>query len=340
MGFRAAVAGPADASGDYQGIALISIFDPTRIRWFRHRVFAWIRVCWWALFSKFRIFHFHDPDLIPAGIVLRLFGRKVIYDVHDDYQATFQLLTANRWWLRNWFPSCWWRFERTAARLFNGVIVADRHLAQKFQACRPIVLGNFPRLDFTNPADTSHESTFNVLYVGGVTRERGLKVALDSLKTLPQQDIRLHVIGPCHDQLLLQELSHDPRVVVHGRLNWTELSRHYERAHIGLALYQPLPIFLYCTGENAVKIIEYMAAGIPVLSADFPGLRAFVSEAGVGLVVDPQDAVAVAGQIQRLYSDRELLSHLGRRGRELFESEYHWEKHEPKLAELYRQVSN
>ncbi len=337
-GYRSAYAVPHDGTAACPGVELVPCPRTARTitRW--QRWTAPLPLLRWALRSGGALFQIHDPDMLPVGLLLKALGRRVIYDVHDDYEASFRVRFRSRRWFGRWFPPFWWWFERNAARFFDGVVVADRHLAKKFARCAPVILGNFPRMDFTPPAHADGEETFNLLYVGGVTRERGLEMALKAVQLLPATGLRLHIIGAGRQADLLEALKAEPRVVMHGRVPWTELHRYYVRAHAGLALYQPLESFLYYPGENAVKVVECMAAGIPVLCSDFPGLRAFVADSGCGLVVKPDDPRAIADAIQRLMDEPELRRKLGAAGRHLFESEYNWEKHEPQLVQLYRRI--
>ena len=336
-GYRSVVMGPAREGGNYGQVQLKAC--PV-LKDGRRPPHAWLLACLLggALRSRYPLFQIHDPDLLPVGLLLKLFGRRVIYDVHDDYEASFKDRFRNRRGLGCWFPGAWWLFERTAARLFDGVVVADRHLARKFVRCRPAILGNYPRLDFTPMAQTDGEETFNLIYVGGVSRERGLGMALEALKLLPMPELRLHIIGTGWETDLIDQLRADPRVVLHGRVPWPELHRYYVHAHVGLALYQPLECFLYCPGENAVKVIEYMAAGIPVLCSNFPGLKVFVEDSGCGRVVRPDDPAAIAAAIRRMYEEAGLRQRCGANGRRLFETEFHWEKQEHRLVELYGRI--
>src|SRR5208283_4596268 len=43
----------------------------------------------WRVYREARrqradIYHFHDPELIPVGLLLRASGKCVIYDIHED----------------------------------------------------------------------------------------------------------------------------------------------------------------------------------------------------------------------------------------------------------------
>src|ERR1700730_16413921 len=40
--------------------------------------------------QRAHVYHFHDPELIPVGLLLRLRGEKVIYDIHEDLGSTIR----------------------------------------------------------------------------------------------------------------------------------------------------------------------------------------------------------------------------------------------------------
>ena len=44
------------------------------------------------------IYHFHDPELLPYGYLLKRKGKKVIYDVHEDVAADIM----DKEWIYRW----------------------------------------------------------------------------------------------------------------------------------------------------------------------------------------------------------------------------------------------
>jgi glycosyltransferase involved in cell wall biosynthesis len=337
-GYESAVAGPHGNDDIYQGINLVIVAGDCVKPGMLHRFKRLFQLPMASALKNYRVFQVHDPDLLLIAPIFKLMGKRVVYDVHDDYEASIIVRVDRIPLLGQLLSKLWWFFERNISKVFDGIVVADRHLGAKFESFNPVILGNFPRLNFTAAADTSAETTFNIIYVGGVTQERGVDKILDALHFLPYDDIRFHVVGESSDKTLLDRLESNPRVVCHGRVAWTDLHKYYTRANIGIALYQPRPSFLYYPGENSVKIIEYMAAGIPVICSNFPGLKTFVEDAGYGLTVQPDNPAAIAEKIRFLYEHPDVGARMGQNGRRAFEMKYNWEKHEGKLIALYDRI--
>lgn len=339
-GYEIAIVSPYHENFSYKNISLIAcpVTKNRKSKWIR--VIAPWRIFWFALWNKnCKTFEIHDPDMLKIGFLLKVFGKRIVYDVHDDYEATVKTVLSRFGKIPAWLASkIWWCYERTVSYFFDGITVADRHLEKKFARKNPPILSNAPPLNFTEVADTSNEKTFNIIYVGGVNLGRGVPMLLEALKLLPYEDIRLDIIGDCFDNRIYEQMKSDKRVIYHGRVAWTELHNFYKKSHLGVALYQPIPAFYYYTGENAVKIQEYMAAGIAVLTSNFPGLIEFVEDAQTGLTAQPDDPQVIAAKIELLYKDRNLLNKLGRNGHRVFKEKHNWDLHKHKLIHLYEKI--
>jgi len=338
-GYESIVVGMHGRNAMYGGIKLWALANSERSSIY-YRLMGLFQLMRLSISCNFNIYQLHDPDMLLMGIILKLFGKRIIYDIHEDYETSVKDRLRTTPWLARICSKLWWWFERNASRIFDGIVVTDRHLAGKFSFKQPVILGNYPSLDFTEPADTSFEKTFNIIYVGGVNKDRGVGKVIEALKLLQHEDIRFHIIGECSDYTLQAQILSDNRVIHIGWVPWRELHRYYTKTHLGVALYQPLSGFQYYPGENSVKVNEYMAVGIPVLCSDFPGLKSFVEEHHYGLTVKPDDPHAIAEKIQYLYEHPEFCNELGQNGRQAFEREYNWEKHESKLIDLYKLILN
>lgn len=64
------------------GVKIIALPKPKN-RFIRIFGLSW-RVFYLALRQHADVYHFHDPEIIIAGIILKILGKKVIYDVHED----------------------------------------------------------------------------------------------------------------------------------------------------------------------------------------------------------------------------------------------------------------
>ena len=80
---------------------------------------------------------------------------------------------------------------------------------------------------------------------------------------------------------------------------------------------------------------EAMAMGRPIVISDLPALREIAEPEERGLVFPPDDAVALADAVQRLFEDPELAARLGEVGREWVVNERQWSMNGPRYVEAF-----
>lgn len=340
-GYEVTLIAQHDKDEVVDGVKIIALPKP-RNRFTRIFGLTW-RAFILALRQRAAVYHFHDPELLPIGLLLKLFTRaKVIYDVHEDVPE--QILT------KHWLPAPLRKplavpfniVEKLSARAMDAVVVATEGIAQKFQGLNPVVVHNYPDLEMLPASRTAPRKGDEkvLVYVGGISRLRGALEMVRALEYLNHiGNLQLNLIGKFEPPSLekeLQELPCSKRVRFLGWLSWEEAWAHAEAADIGLVLFLPAP-----NHERSLpnKLFEYMAAGLPVVASNFPLWREIVEGNQCGLCVDPLDPKAIAQAIEYLITHPEEARKMGERGRRAVEEKYNWEREAQKLLALYRRVS-
>ena len=100
-------------------------------RWYRFTVGVW-HACRETLRENAILYHFHDPELVPAGVLFRLLGRRVVYDVHDDLPGTFIDKDYIPEWLREPMMKLARFLEDAAAARFSAIITATPSIGKDF----------------------------------------------------------------------------------------------------------------------------------------------------------------------------------------------------------------
>jgi glycosyltransferase involved in cell wall biosynthesis len=85
------------------------------------------------------------------------------------------------------------------------------------------------------------------------------------------------------------------------------------------------------------KLFEAMAAGVPVVATDLPGMAPIVRETGFGVLVDPADPAALASGIRAIVDASDSVRAAYRdAATRAAHAEYNWER---QLAALLREYS-
>ena len=285
---------------------------------------------WWAVakLGPWQLVHFHDPELMPAMALLGLLrpATYTLCDIHEDlvlqvvskgYLPVWARLPAAR--MTGWM-------HRLARELFSGFAPATEAIAQAWPAGQTRVLHNYPKAIFAQgPGPALPPDPGRVLYVGGLSRTRGILIALEAMRAARQRiPLRLELVGWVMEPEVGQAIQ---AAVAEGwclHIPWlapAELARHAAGAGIGLVTLLPLPNYLE---SLPTKLFEYMAMGIPVLASDFPLWRQLVEASGAGRVTRPE-AAAVAQALIEMSLDPLLLSRCAEAGRRIYRERYRWE---------------
>ncbi len=282
--------------------------------------------------------HFHDPELIPVGMALRLSGIKVVYDVHEDLPRQIQGKAYIPALLRRPIAAVAALCEWAAGRCFNGIAAATPIIGARFPAQRTIVVRNFPITAEFNQIETGNylQRPLHFAYVGGIAPLRGSVEMVTALSLQSPPGARLQLagaFGPAHHQGECEALDGWQRVDFHGWSDRQQVCDVLGRARAGLVVLRPTQSY---RESLPIKLFEYMAAGLPVIASDFPIWRKIVDEAGCGLLVDPEDPAAIARAMDWILAHPEEAMAMGERGRRAVNATYNWNAEARTLVAFYR----
>ena len=298
-----------------------------------------------ALHEDASVYHFHDPELIPVGLALRLHGKKVIYDIHEDLPRCMPYKPYLPRWLGKSAARAVEFFEDSAARFFSGLVAATPGIAARFYRLnkRTVVVHNYPLMNelASTPYVPWENRDMLIAYVGSaVSIQRGALEMVRAMGLLPDDlQASLALAGPFSPHSLEKRLSQEPgwnRVHVCGVLDRDGVAGILRRSRLGLVLQHPEPNAM---AGKPIKLFEYMAAGIPVISADFPLWRQIVEGAGCGLCVDPLDPRHISLAIRYLLAHPQEAQAMGSRGRRAIKERFNWDCEKRKLLGLYSELA-
>jgi len=298
---------------------------------------------WKALRLRADLYHFPDPELLPWGVLLRrLTRRPVVYDSHEYLREDIEH--------KHWIPAPLRKpvarvaaaVERWAARQLDAVVAVTEEMAERFAAVQPrtVVVRNLPEAPRREPVFEGRPPV--VIHSGLMNAERGLGILFATAAVVAERypGARFHILGPVEWWgLPATERNRPPSewetVGVHflGTVPYPEVPSYLERAAIGWLPRDPAARNNLLAWPN--KLVEYMAAGLPIVASDLPTQARIVREVGCGIVVPAMGPPAHAQAIAYLLEHPEEAAAMGRRGFDAARTRFSWEGEAAKLQKLY-----
>ena len=339
-GYKVTLIAPHTQSEVVEGINIIPIEKPLNfLDWVLKKMWKFWRK---AVNQKADIYHFHDIELIPIGLLLKLQGKKVIYDSHEDApQQILQRQYLSKHWiakkLRIILAWIFKIFENFAAKQFDIIITATPFIRDRFKkiGCNAIDVNNFPILSELHiPNIDWSKKECAVCYVGGISEIRGIYEMIDAID---QTNAKLLLAGSIPTSIYdrASNLSGWSKVEALGYINRDEVKEVLSRSMAGLVLLHPTSHHI---DSQPIKMFEYMSAGIPIIASDFPLWKEIIEENQCGICVDPLDPQAIAQAIEYITTHLNEAKQMGENGRKAVEEKYNWTREEDKLLLLYKEL--
>jgi glycosyltransferase involved in cell wall biosynthesis len=138
-----------------------------------------------------------------------------------------------------------------------------------------------------------------------------------------------------------RRLDIESRVAFTGAVSYDAMPHYLARAHVGVAPYQPalhgqLRLGFYW---SPLKIFEYMASGLPVVTLDIEPLSEIVRSGKEGLLFEEGDVEGLAAVLTELVRSPERAATMGRSARERIVSHYSWAVHCEKLEQVLEEAT-
>jgi glycosyltransferase involved in cell wall biosynthesis len=297
-----------------------------------------------AFKQKADIYHFHDPELLLVGILLKLIkGKKVIYDVHENYskQMLSKLYLGKS--IGKGIGLLVKIIEYFSSKSFDAIITATDDILKNFSHHkRALSVKNFPiasNFSTKGKNENSERELFSLIYIGGLERIRGLSQMIKALELFNSDaQLQLTLCGdfyPSDYEDKLRSLKGFKKVEYLGWVEADRIPSLLEKHDAGIVCFLPEPNHISAMPN---KIFEYMAAGLPVIASNFPLWKEIVEGNRCGICVDPLNPEEIAGGIKYLMDHPGLREEMGENGRRAVVERYNWEKEGKKLLDLYAQL--
>lgn len=294
-----------------------------------------------TLARRFDLVYVHNmPDiLVASALIPKLFGAKVILDLHDpmpELMTTIFHTTAESKSVQLLKRLERWSIGR--ADLVITVNIACKRIFSS-RSCRSekiaVVMNSpdgtifpFRAVGRRNIVDAAGCRPFVIMYHGSLVERNGLEVAIDALervrKTVP--NAVLHIFGTSTQFLerimkKVRDRNLEGSVQYFGPKRLEELVAEIDRCDIGVI---PNHRNAFTEINTPTRIFEYLALGKPVIAPSTSGIQDYFDEESL-LYFEPGNADHLARQIEFAASHPEEILEIARRGQQVYR-EHTWDQ--------------
>ncbi len=303
-----------------------------------------------AIKTKAKIYHIHDAEMIPFGIIFSLLGKKVIYDIHENTKQDILL--------KPWIPE-------SRKKIIANAYELTLKIASKFLHFIPVVahekflpIFQVKKNQYTviqNYADANQMKKYciedrnilpgNHLFYIGMIKDMYYDFGklLDAVYLLKQENfpVYVHCVGYYGART-------NPGFDEHPR--WKEVKDNFHfygyldmDTGYQISMQCKVGICIKNQPENMLvsherKFFEYMAIGLPSIFCNSEIYTEVLNKFPIGIAVDLQNPNEIATALKKLFTDKTFYDNCVNSCKAAIDEKYNWESQEILLLDLYQKL--
>lgn len=289
------------------------------------------------------IVHCHTWYTFMAG-----FLAKMLYDI--PLVVTIHSLEPLRPWkeeqLGNGYHLSTW-MEKTGVEVADRIIAVSNDSKKDIMKCynvpedkieviyNGIDLNQYKKTDSNIARKKYGIDGRYILFVGRISRQKGIIHLIDAVKYLPQ-DVKVVLCASSPDTEEIK-MEMEEKVKLYPNIIWIDKMVTKEEI---IELYSNAEVFVCPSIYEPFGIInlEAMACNTPVVASATGGIKEVVVDGETGFLVEPGNPEDLAEHIKKLLDDRELAATFGANGRKRVEEMFSWESIAKKTYDMYEDV--
>ena len=286
---------------------------------------------------RYSLIHVNNPPdfLIFSTVLPKLFGAKIIMDMHENIPELFSAKFDNR--NGKLILKLLLLLERMATRYADFVLAAHDLLKNRLikrdqlSEDRCLSLLNYPQLDNFEPIPhKSDDPELKILYPGTISYHHGIDILVNAIALVKEKGfpVRLEIYATSTNQKYLDEIHHlitklDLRreIIFNDPVPANKIGTIMAQADMGIV---PKRGGEFGSEAFSTKILEFMAAGIPVIASRTAIEEYYFNEALLQFF-EPENPINLAESIMLLINNQDRRKALVLNGLK-FVSENNWER--------------
>jgi len=301
-----------------------------------------------GIVGRYKVIHFTSPPdfLVFSAIIPKLFGAKIILDIHDIGPEFYMrrlgvgedhpVVTIIKF------------MEKLATRFSDHVITVtdlwrNRLIARSTTPSKCTTLLNVPDDElFQNLSKNNCKisNNFNLYYHGSLEELFGVDTLIFAMPTIVEkiQNVKLHIYGggrlldDCKE--LVKKFGINESVCFHNSVPFDELPRILAQADIGIV---PTKGSVFSGEILAMKSLEYISLGIPIVISKTKG-HSYYYDSSMVKFFEPGDKDDLAKAVIDLYTNEAERKMLRTQSRSFIEK-FGWQNTKKTYTQIVQNLS-